>query len=471
MMGGMENLEKYLEDLASEDPAHRRAAAEALCAGDERSIYPLIRALRDENTGVQDAAMRSLGAIGGEVTAYMVLPLLREEALLRNAAIVILRQIGLPAVPLLRPLFKDKDDDVRKFATDLLCDIGHCDDPYAITFLIAGDPNANVRAAAARAAGVLLIREALPQLRAALNDEEWVRFNALESIAAMQDLASADDVVALLSSPSEATRYAAIECLGALGTERCGAALVAYLGRAGGDERFLTVKSLIQAGVPMPGPGVSPILLDAFKSGGWEDRLIALKGLAEIKEERAIFPIIDAAGDLDPSKPEDEEILEAVRRSLVAYGPTGALIRAITDPTIKYRGKVIVAQVSGEVKDAEAVPGLVELLKTDLRDVRRASAWALGEIGGEEARRALTEALDDRDSHVRRLSAAALRRWQDRGCFDLLMRRLGEEKHYDVLEEVVAALLASDRDAVLSRAGAFDRDVQDLVARLANGSG
>ena len=45
-------------------------------------------------------------------------------------------------------------------------------------------------------------------------------------------------------------------------------------------------------------------------------------------------------------------------------------------------------------KEQSAVPELIELLKNDERPViRGTSAWALGKIGGEQAKDALLEAL------------------------------------------------------------------------------
>jgi HEAT repeat protein len=156
-----EELSTALQQLVDPDPSVRRSAAEALSEADERAIYPLIRLLRDEkNPGVQDIVMRSLIAIGNEVTAWMVLPLLREGPFLRNTARIILRQIGHPSVPLLRPLLTDKDDDVRTFAVDLISDIGQCDFSAEIARLLEADPNQNVRASAARAIGLSVIRRA-----------------------------------------------------------------------------------------------------------------------------------------------------------------------------------------------------------------------------------------------------------------------------------------------------------------------
>src|SRR4030066_1764432 len=122
-------LLKFIKNLSHYDPSKRRSAAEALSEGDERAVYPLIKALRDDNLGVQDAATHSLMAIKNEVTAYMMLPLLREDSYLRNTALIILREMDNFTIPLLIVLLNDKDDDVRKFAINLICDIQYCNYP------------------------------------------------------------------------------------------------------------------------------------------------------------------------------------------------------------------------------------------------------------------------------------------------------------------------------------------------------
>src|SRR4030067_3403579 len=130
-----------IKNLGHPDASRRRAAAEALAEGDERAVYPLIKALRDDNYGVQDAAINSLMKIKEEITAYMMLPLLREEAFLRNTALMILREMGPIAAPLLPVLLKDKDDDIRKFALDLIHDAQFCDHPGILIEMLTGDPH------------------------------------------------------------------------------------------------------------------------------------------------------------------------------------------------------------------------------------------------------------------------------------------------------------------------------------------
>ncbi len=144
------SLNRLIKNLTHDDASKRRAAAEDLSEGDQRAVYPLIKALRDDNFGVQDAAMHSLMQLKGESTAYMVIPLLRENSFLRNTAIVILREIGKETIPLLEILLDDKDDDVRKFALDLIHDIEYCEYKEKIVVLLKEDTNANVRAAAAK---------------------------------------------------------------------------------------------------------------------------------------------------------------------------------------------------------------------------------------------------------------------------------------------------------------------------------
>jgi HEAT repeat protein len=460
-----EELSILIRDLAAPDPPARRIAAETLAAADERAIYPLIRSLRDENSGVQDAAMRSLIAIGGEVTAYMALPLLRESPFLRNTARIILRQIGPLSVPLLRPLLADKDDDIRTFAVDLIADIGSCDYPRDIARLLESDPNQNVRASAAKALGVLGYRDGLPALISALKDSEWVSFSALESIAGLGDDACLEPVMALLQSPSETARYAAIEALGKMGSGRSSNALIGLLPKSSEIEKAAIVKSLIQIGITPAMAEVADLLVDLYVKGDWDERLLALRGLAELRHEQAIPVILDSAGSLDPSAPESEDRLEAVKQALMLFGCASPLIAALSDPAVRFRAKTIAIEVIAELHCPEAVPALVRLLNGDLREVRRSAVQALAEIPGEEALEALRKCIDDRDGHVRSAALSALGRIGDKTSFDRLFRHLTVENYRDVLEETVKALLKINAERLFSSMETLSPPVKEMVGR------
>jgi HEAT repeat protein len=396
-----EQLNQLLSELVHPDAKQRRSAADALSVGDERAIYPLIKALREENPGVQDAAMRSLIAIGGEVTAYMVLPLLREGPLLRNTTLVVLKEIGPPTVPLLRLLFTDKDDDIRKFAVDLIGDIKTCDYPAEVVKLMQIDPNVNVRASAAKTLAILNYREAIPALIAALRDEEWVCFSALDALSQFGDESTLLPVKVLLSSPSPALRYAAIEALGKYNAPQAGAILHEYLPKADEMEKYAVVKSLVHTGLSPSMHGVTDALMDMLKKGDWDDRLIAIRGLVDMGDKRAIPVIIDTAGLLDPSDPRDEERLVAAKQALMEFLSPNDFIEALHNPSIKFRGMVIAIDILKELGCTEAVPHIVPLLKAVSTHVVLAAMDAVSQLAEKDAPQILTMLKEHSDETIR----------------------------------------------------------------------
>ncbi|MGB9715094.1 MAG: HEAT repeat domain-containing protein [Thermodesulfovibrionales bacterium] len=370
-------LTRLRKDLVHPDASRRRSAAEALSNGDERAIYPLIKALSDENPGVQDAAMRSLISIGGEVTAYMVLPLLRNNSYLRNTAIIILKEIGEKVIPLLRPLLKDKDDDIRKFALDLICEVKSCDYLDEVIEVLINDTNTNVRTSAAKALGILNYKNALPYLIKALKDDEWVCIASLEALALIKDDSSVEPIISLLNNPSELVRHVAIETLGKIGSQRCCDALLKHLSKVNGIEKTATIKSLLKIGVTPSISGTSDTLIEILKNDDWDDKFLALKGLVEIKEEKAIYPAIDIAGSLEPSYPDSEEKIFMIKELLKGFGCSEVFLKILDDPAIRYRGRIITIELLEELGCKNAVPYLRRLIESTIDGVRDASAKAL----------------------------------------------------------------------------------------------
>ncbi len=457
-------LQKLRADLKAEDPSVRRAAAEALSDGDERAIYPLIQALRDENPGVQDAAMRSLINIGGEVTAYMVIPLLREDALIRNTAYVILREIG--EISLLAGLLKDKDDDIRKFAIDLMTEIG---DPGACRHLgpMLKDPNPNVRAAAVKAVGRLGCPDSLKVLINALKDEEWVCFAALEALAEVKDPAAVDPLTELLYGSSEAIRYSVIEALGKIGTHEAAAVLKEFIKDASELEKKAILKSLIEIGLTPDMKDLSETLMEMLESDDGEETLTALKGLVSIGCYDAIPAIVDKGGSLDPSHPDELEMLTVFKESLLRFGCSEKLIDVIVSPETKYRGKVLAIEALGKMRCRKAVPNLIEVIRSPARDVRRAGAAALGDLHDEaEMFDALLSATEDSDGHVRKAAVVALGRLRDPSAYDALYELYMAEPYRDVKEEIVKALMRIDEKRFASRIDEHDEYTKEMIARF-----
>ncbi len=461
-------LNKLLRDINDEDASKRRSAAEALSGGDERAIYPLIRSLKDDNFGVQDAAMRSLMEIKGETTVYMVLPLLRENSFLRNTAIMIIREMGKTAVPLLYVLLNDKDDDVRKFSLDLIHDIQYCGYPEKLVEILTGDHNANVRAAAAKTIGVLQYKKAIPQLIKALSDEEWVCFSALEALTNLKDNSSIYAIMDLLNNPSETIRYAAIEALGKIGSSKAVQYLTEHTSRAEGFEKIATIKSLALMGCVPSLPGVAEVLIGMLKEDEWDDKLTAIKGLVFLKAENAIYHMVDMAGSFDLSEPDSDDRLFVIKEAVRSFGCNDSLIALLNDDSIKYRGKVVVIEIVGDLKCKKSVPALINLLKSDFRDVRRTSIKSLGQIESNEAKKCLIEAISDNDSHVRKTAVAALGKIGEMTAFEPLINMLRNEQYNDVIDEFINALMNINSTLFLSRIGEFNENIRKIAARYSS---
>lgn len=460
-------ISKHVKDLLThKNSSKRRVAAEELSKADERALYPLIKALRDDDLGVQDAAILSLISIGGEVTAYMVIPLLREDSQLRNAAMLILKEISSDAIPLLKPLLFDKDDDIRKFAIDIICHVGKCDYPELLVEILKNDVNPNVRASAAKAIGVLNYKEAIPDLVIALQDQEWVCFSALEALSLIKDESAVMDIVRLLDSNSLAIRYAVIETLGIIGYKSAKDYLVRHFFKSDPIEKEAIVKSFVLLEDVPNLPGIYQILLELLKKEDLKDKDIALKGLRAINDRKAIPEIIDIAGSIDPLEPDSEDFLHHVKSVLSSFGCSDEFIKLIENPKVRYRGKVLAIDVLGMLRCKNAIPSLINLLKTDIRDIKRASIKAIGETKGPESVSVLIDSIESEDGHIRRSALYALGEIADKSIFDLILDLLKKETYEDVLEEAIRALLKIDRDRYISMKDEFSEHIKRITDKV-----
>lgn len=459
---------RILKNLSHQDSSKRRSAAEALAEGDERAVYPLIKALRDENFGVQDAATRSLTSLKNEVTAYMMLPLLREDSFLRNTALMILKEMDTFTIPHLAVLLNDKDDDVRKFAVDLIHDIRHCSYPDKLVEMLKNDTNANVRAAAAKTLGALNHREAIPALVDALGDEEWVCFSAIEALTVLKDEASIDSLVTLLNNPSDAVRLAAIEALGKIASPKAQYPLCEHIARTDGFERKATIISLVQIGTVPHSQNIYEDLIEMLRNDEWDEKLVAIKGLIILKDTRAIYHMIDIAGSLELSVPDRDEKIQVIKEAILSFGYNEQILKILDDDTLRYRGKALAVEIIGDLKCPVAVSKLIKLAKSDHRDIRRSSINSLAQIESEEGKECLIEAISDYDSHVRRSAIIALGKICEMSAFEPLLKMLHSETYEDVVDEFIKTLLNINATLFLSRISEFNKNVQETAVRYAS---
>jgi HEAT repeat protein len=385
LLGTPESVEALVGlALGAGSEATRRAAREALSRqGFAQSRRLLAAALEDRDEERRARAVEVMGALGGREGARQVLEALHDSASrVREMAIAALAGIEVEGSPA---------------ATGLIGELRN--------------PDARVRAAAARHLGRARSAECAEGLVQALGDpEEEVRVSALEALGALGRLVRKHQgaLTARLGDPSPRVREAAAAALNSLRGTWAEGGDVAELFRQG---------SLSAAGaaalVDIAADGdLEPLLwaldnpksadsLAAFLSGPGRGKLGALLTCLREAQERDRTRVVRA-------------LAQAARRGNDTEAYLGEL-KAIS-PGVRLVG----VEMAGMLGTAAAVEALIEVLEHDpVAEVRSRSASALGEasfdspaLGGqaqvmlrEEVRAALLRAQGDDPNEIVRLVA------------------------------------------------------------------
>ncbi|HEU5256904.1 MAG TPA: HEAT repeat domain-containing protein [Vicinamibacterales bacterium] len=423
------------------------AAAAALARlGDPCALDALLALFGHEQTIVRQAAIAAVNAIGAGPTAVRIRPLLDDpDHRVRACAVRVAGYFGFEeCVPALLRRTDDSDEEVRRAAIEQLPML---EDPRAEARLIdvlSGETARN-RAAAAHALRQVEGVAATEALRQALRDEDaWVRYFAVGSIAPRVDIETVPALAHLAQSDSAPhVRLAAL--------------------------RTLTLADAAIAGeiaVPLvadPNPEVAAAALTAVACGSHADadrllekaitsddpfmRRAAVQALPARSSRRAAELLASAAG-LDDSPDLARLLIDSLAR-MAADGDAGTSSTAVAalinlgstaetrDPALRtiaalperVVGDVAVALESSHTRTKltaiEALarmrhPRASEALRTALQDeepaVRRAAIAAFGRLGTTTAAPAIRRlSTSDPDERVRRLAEAICLRhaWQE----------------------------------------------------------
>lgn len=145
---------------------------------------------------------------------------------------------------------------------------------------------------------------------------------------------------------------------------------------------------------------------DALRDSDARVREAAVRGLGRINSPASIPFIVQAFADADP-RVRDAAVAQVLYVNF--FREHEALMGLLADDSPQVRRRAALAL--GTFRVAEAAPALAGLLRGDADPmVRQAAAWALGRIGGSDARAALTAQREDEDvSLVRDAIDVALR--------------------------------------------------------------
>lgn len=418
--------QKMNEMIFSEDPSLRREAAAMLAGlGGDDALVGLELLLRDRNSGVRDAAQTSIVMLGGRAAVRRMIPLLTaEDAGLRNAAIDILRKIGMDAPDILHDTAKDANDNVRLFVLDILGSVGS---PESLGTLIEGlcDANPNVRNAAVISLGELESKESFEHLKGLINDEEWIRFSVIEALARIPHEGVVPFLLDELSrrSDDEITMCAILETLGKIGSPDSVRPLIGMLEKA--DEyvevsiaqtllRIMSDNDVLRLSQPEK-TLIRGILETRIRDADDEDLQGMLAMLETLGDAGSAESIVELAKKIEPDR--EPDTWEAVKGALLRLCDTPRLVRLLDgDEKVQLLSSEILRTTGGEKEAGE----IARRVLSAQGQVKRAMAEALADIGGAGARETLLQLIFDPDGHVAASSLRALGEIGDPADIDVI---------------------------------------------------
>lgn len=332
------DIRQYIEKLSSKDPKERGEAAQALASRGELAspAMPfLIHLLGDTHLILweNDNKIVSSSSVDKEALEALV-------------------SIGEPAVHSLILALKDENADVRKNAAEAL---GKIKDTRAIDPLIAtlGDEETDVRKNAVEALGNIGDSRAIEPLIASLDDKKsTVKSSAEEALKKIFENMKANNnleqLLPLLKYKETSVRRIVIS---AIKGSKDGHT-VEHLILAMKDDDTYIRDSASEALKEIGKPAVEPLIKVLRDDENMQAQIRATTILGDIKDNRAVEPLIYALKSASKASSQESTILG-----------------------------IEAATALGKIKDARAVAPLIEALSVEDIRIRRSAADALREIG------------------------------------------------------------------------------------------
>ncbi len=434
-------LDQAKKDLSSEDNIIRHDAVMNLgeCESQE-AIEILVELLQDRSPIIKDEAVNSLITVGGEHVAKAIVPLLYEdEVYLSNIAVEILGRLGEVALPFVIPVLCETDDDVLKFAIDV---VGHIGSKEPVEFLLPhlSHKNPNIKSATAVTLGKLKATDAIDNLVVLLKDEdEWVRFSTLDAIGLIGGEDVADKLLDIFKVVDLST-IAAIDALSML-AEPEDYKKVMQAVSAPGVIDVLNVETVVRFIKKFDGylndndkKIFMQMMVPKINEANVEELNEIFQGLASLKNKAALDELILFAG----TKDFDEETRGYLKDAIVALADIGKLIAAMSKYPLH---NLTFVEAFSDLKDPDTVEPITTLLDTDPdAKVKRAAIEALGNIGTPNTFDTLVVALKDSEGNVRKNAVEALGKLGDDRVVPVLIDMLLVEEFDDVKDAIGQSL-------------------------------
>ncbi len=450
--------------LSADDPALRRRAAEELAEiKGFTPIAALAAALRDENKGVRDSALRSLSQIGSENVARAAVEYIADENIVtRNLAAELLLKLKGQSVGALLPYLYDVNQDVRKFAVDILGLIG---DEKTVAHIIPllDDPDENVVVSAAEALGNIRSALAVPHLIRVFKLNDNAKVIVAEALGKIGDESGGEFLLKYFSAVVENQQadylvlYAVVDAIGCLGTEDALPVIRRSIFSVHGGVRHVLLHAMIRILERNNRPltelhEFQTDLVDALRRDNEAIRLSAVKVLAGIEGKAVTAPLIKAVGG-------SEELDAVLVPILERRKDTFEAIVDLADTHEIEASKEMVTLIGriASSTDYRSIPK--ELFDQTLGLLHRSFAFVTGgwSEGSEETRGAIIETMlhldgdrafeylakvtDEPDPWLRIHVIELVASLENRGIPDFIARFLADED--EMVREVAATTLES----------------------------
>lgn len=272
-------------------------------SADPATVDALVKALKDPDAGVREAAAESLGRLADARALDGLLAAASDsDAKVRAAVVEALAALQeTRAIPVLAKALKDSSSAVRREAAEALSRLDEA--PEAVEPLVSAlqDTDVHVRLAAVQGLAARKDKRALAALAGLVKDSSAeVRAAAVCALGELQDASSIPALTTALKDENEEVREQAVRALGNLGSPKAIPALVEATKDRSADVRSGAASALAELHDAANSPQVVSALKALLDDSSSEVREQAINALSEIRDAGALQALIAAMQSKDP---------------------------------------------------------------------------------------------------------------------------------------------------------------------------
>ena len=272
-------------------------------SADAATVDALVKALKDSDAGVREAAAESLGRLGDTRALDGLMAAAGDpEVRVRAAAVEALAGLEDPrSIPVLTKALKDSNVAVRRAAAEALASMDEA--PQTVEPLVSAlsDSDVHVRLAAVQGLASRKDKRALSALGSLAKDSSAeVRAAAINALGDLQDPAAVPALTAALKDDNEQVREMAVRGLGNLDSDKATPALIEATKDKSADVRALAANALGEHHDASTSAAVVSALKALLDDSSSDVREQAISALSEIRDAGAVQALIAAMQSKDP---------------------------------------------------------------------------------------------------------------------------------------------------------------------------